>query len=246
MNTVVRKIISIDENKCDGCGLCIPSCEEGALQIVDGKARLVKDIYCDGLGNCLGECPQGAIEMIEREAEPFDEEAVEERLKSFQKEEPAEECGACCGSSLERNLKTGDSSLQVAAPKLPEQGAPEAELSHWPVQLHLVNPRANFLQESNLLIAADCVPFAFADFHRKFLAERSLVIGCPKLDDTGAYHKKLVEIFSLNNLKSITLAHMEVGCCFGLSRLVKAALEESGAGTPLQEVIIGVDGSIKE
>ncbi len=248
MNTVVRKIISIDESKCDGCGLCIPSCEEGALQIVDGKARLVKDIYCDGLGNCLGECPQGAIEMIEREAEPFDEKAVEERLKNLETVAPASEAeiSFCCGGSIEREL--GNPAEQPAESRASdtEQGRPEAELTHWPVQLHLVNPQARFLQGADLLIAADCVPFAYADFHRDFLAERSLVIGCPKLDDVDAYHKKLVEIFRLNDLKSITLVHMEVGCCFGLSRLVRSALQESRAETELREIVVGVDGSIKE
>ncbi len=243
MSSVVRKIISIDESKCDGCGLCIPSCEEGALQIIDGKARLVKDIYCDGLGNCLGECPREAIELIEREAEPFDEEAVEEHLNSFNKEAVAE-CGVCCGSSLERDLDKEGGRLKVVVSD-EERNVSEAELSHWPVQLHLVNPQARFLQESDLLIAADCVPFACADFHQKFLARRSLVIGCPKLDDVDAYHTKLVDIFKLNNLKSITLVHMEVGCCYGLAKLVKSALQESGEETPLREVVIGVDGSLK-
>ncbi len=245
MEKVMRKIISIDEEKCDGCGLCIPSCEEGALQIVDGKARLVKDIYCDGLGNCLGECPQGAIEIIEREADPFDEAAVEEHLERISKEkvpETGEECSACCGSSLIRDLKPQVGEEPVVATA---SSAPEAELSHWPVQLHLVNPQSRFLQGVDLLIAADCVPFAYADFHRKFLAGRSLIIGCPKLDDVNAYHQKLVQIFKLNNLKSITLVHMEVGCCFGISKLVKSALAEAGVSTPLEEIIVGVDGSIK-
>jgi len=251
MNKVVRNIISIDENKCDGCGLCIPSCEEGALQIVDGKARLVKEVYCDGLGNCLGECPQGAIEMIEREAEPFDEKAVEEHLQRLEKEdikieESTEECGVCCGSSLVQDIqKPGQKSTSGNATSQKDY-VPEAELSHWPVQLHLVSPQARFLQGVDLLIAADCVPFAYADFHRSFLAERSLLIGCPKLDDTDVYHQKLVEIFKRNKLKSITLVHMEVGCCFGLSRLVRSALEESGTETPLEEIVVGVDGSIKK
>lgn len=246
MSKVMRKIISIDEEKCDGCGLCIPSCAEGALQIVDGKARLVKDIYCDGLGNCLGECPQGAIEIIEREAEPFDEKAVEKFLAK-QREVPEEkeaECGVCCGSSVTLDVRAakGDHSLPLANFS---GEVPEAELSHWPVQLHLVSPQSRFLQGVDLLIAADCVPFAFADFHRQYLAGRSLIIGCPKLDDVEAYHQKLVEIFKNNRLKSITLVHMEVGCCFGMSRLVHAALEESGSDIPLEEIIIGIDGSIK-
>lgn len=246
MSKVMRKIISIDEEKCDGCGLCIPSCAEGALQIVDGKARLVKDIYCDGLGNCLGECPQGAIEIIEREADPFDEKAVEDFLakKKEAPEEEEAECGVCCGSSVTRDVRAakGDHSLPLAS--FPGDG-PEAELSHWPVQLHLVSPQSRFLQGVDLLIAADCVPFAFADFHRQYLAGRSLIIGCPKLDDVEAYHQKLVEIFKNNSLKSITLVHMEVGCCFGMSRLIHTALEESGSDIPLEEIIIGIDGSIK-
>jgi ferredoxin len=253
MEKVVRKIIKIDEEKCDGCGLCIPSCAEGALQIVDGKARLVKDVYCDGLGNCLGECPQGAIEMIEREAEPFDEEAVEERLKELESstseakgEEAEEACGICCGSAVIKDIKPHAVRDQDKLPITGQPGGPEPELSHWPVQLHLVNPDSNFLNDSDLLIAADCVPFAYADFHREFLAGHSLVIGCPKLDDVDAYHQKLVQIFKNNNLKSLTLVHMEVGCCFGLSRLVKTALQESGANIPLKEIIVNVDGTIKQ
>lgn len=249
MNKVVREIIEIDEEKCDGCGQCIPACAEGALQIVDGKARLVKDIYCDGLGACLGECPQGAIEIIEREAEPFDEEAVAEHLGRFENntaEEPDEECSICCGSTLTRDIAAGqgekDQSILTLSAEAP---APEAELSHWPVQLHLVSPQSRFLQGVDLLIAADCVPFAHADFHRNFLAGRSLVIGCPKLDDVEAYQQKLEKIFKENDLKSITLLHMEVGCCFGLSRLVKAALKAAGAEIPLEEIIIGIDGSVK-
>lgn len=186
--------------------------------------------------------------MIEREAEPFDEKAVEERLKSSQKRETAEECGIYCGSSLERDINKQNDRMQIGVSSTGREkgeSEPEAELSHWPVQLHLVNPQARFLQEADLLIAADCVPFAYADFHRKYLAGRSLVIGCPKLDDVSAYHKKLVEIFKNNKLKSITLLHMEVGCCFGLSKLVQTALQEAGAEIQLKEVIIGVDGSVK-
>jgi len=245
MEKIFRKIIAIDEGKCDGCGLCIPSCAEGALQIVDGKARLVKDIYCDGLGNCLGECPQGAIEIIEREAEPFDEAAVEKHLARLSTEagpEAEEGCSACCGSNMIRDLKPQNREVQAVAAAA---FAPEAELSHWPIQLHLVNPQARFLQGVDLLIAADCVPFAYADFHRRFLAGRSLIIGCPKLDDVKAYYQKLVQIFKLNNIKSITLVHMEVGCCFGISKLVKSAITEATVDIPLKEFIVGVDGNLK-
>ncbi len=248
MEKILRKIIEIDEEKCDGCGLCVPSCAEGALQIVDGKARLVKEIYCDGLGNCLGECPQGAIAIIEREADPFDEKAVEEHLEKLENTavpvEEEGECSVCCGSAVVQDLKPPAGTVHYTD-SAGNSYEPEAELSHWPVQLHLVNPQSKFLQGADLLIAADCVPFAYADFHRKFLAGRSLVIGCPKLDDVGAYHQKLVQIFKNNKLNSITLVHMEVGCCFGISRLVKSALAEANVNTPLAEVIIGVDGTVK-
>ena len=243
MSKVLRKIISIDEEKCDGCGQCIPACEEGALMIVDGKARLVKEIYCDGLGDCLGECPQGAITMIEREAAPFDEAAVEEHLKNLEQVEQQD---------AKKELKM--SSLPVAEPgfKAPiAEEAPvteenEAELSHWPVQIHLVAPQSNFLKNADLLIAADCVPFAYANFHRQFLAGRSLLIGCPKLDDVEAYHHKLVEIFKLNKPNSITVVMMEIGCCAGMSRLVQAAIKEAGIRVPYLEITVNVDGTIKE
>lgn len=248
MQREVRQIIEIDEDKCDGCGLCIPACAEGALQIIEGKARLVKEIYCDGLGACLGECPQGAIEIVEREADPFDEEAVEEHLKEIKEttiEQDLSECGVCCGSATIKDLKSTVENKEINVDQQTSFCEPEAELSHWPVQLHLVSPQSRFLQGTDLLIAADCVPFAHADFHRKFLAGRSLVIGCPKLDDVDAYHQKLIRIFRENSLQSVTLVHMEVGCCFGLSKLVKSALKESGAEIPIDEIIIGIDGSIK-
>jgi ferredoxin len=247
MSKTTRKIISIDEEKCDGCGLCIPSCAEGALQVVDGKARLVKDVFCDGLGNCLGECPQGAIEIIEREAEPFDEKAVEKHLERLEqeKEEPVE-CEVCCGSSLIREIGSSPEKRVPVTAARDLNVENEAELSHWPIQLHLVSPQSRFLQGVDLLIAADCVPFAHADFHSKFLAGRSLIICCPKLDDVDVYHRKLVEIFKHNKLRSIMLVHMEVGCCFGLSRLIHSALEEAAVDTPIEEIIINIDGSIKK
>ncbi len=247
MNTVRRSIISIDENKCDGCGMCIPACEEGALQIIDGKARLVKDLYCDGLGNCLGECPMDAITLIEREAEPFDEKAVEEHLAKNKKELISEaECKSCSEISIEQNFSEPSKKKKDEAVNVNENRAMEAELSHWPVQMHLVSPEARFLQNKDLLISADCVPFACADFHSRFLAGHSLLIGCPKLDDIKSYHDKLVKIFKRNKLKSISLVYMEVGCCFGLSRLVHSALKEAEVDIPLKETIVGVDGSIKQ
>jgi hypothetical protein len=182
--------------------------------------------------------------MIEREADPFDEEAVEEHLKNVDKDE---------SDSVKRELKMSCGSL-VADPdeeegskgNNAEKGEMEAELSHWPVQLHLVSPQSNFLKNADLLIAADCVPFAYADFHRRFLAGRSLLIGCPKLDDVDAYQQKLVEIFKTSSINSITVLIMEVGCCFGMSRLVKSAMKEAGIRVPYMEIVINVDGSIRE
>ena len=244
MSKTVRKIIRINEEKCDGCGLCIPACAEGALQIVDGKAKLIDDRFCDGLGNCLGECPRGAIEIIEREADPFDEKAVEEHLKSEKSREEKEEktlpCG-CPGSMERSDIK-----------KTPGQYAPESdsnvlepELSHWPVQLQLVSPRARFLQEADLLISADCVPFAYPDFHRKFLRERSLLVGCPKLDGVD-YAEKLTEIIRENDIKSVTVVRMEVPCCGGLELAAKKALQQSGKFIPWQVVTVTVDGRLVE
>jgi NAD-dependent dihydropyrimidine dehydrogenase PreA subunit len=247
MTTQVRRIIKINEDKCDGCGLCIPSCAEGALQIVDGKARLISDRFCDGLGNCLGECPQDAIEMIEREADQFDEAAVEEHLQVLQHEaKPVSPCA--CAGSMEQNLR--ETGARQGGQALPVHSEPdeslEPELSHWPIQLHLVSPQARFLQGQDLLITADCVPFAYADFHRKLLKGKSLLVGCPKLDDTAAYQAKLTEIFKHNQISSITLAYMEVPCCFGLNQLVRTALKEAGRDDiDIEEVVIGVDGSVK-
>ena len=225
MMKVTRNIIHIDEDKCNGCGLCVPACEEGALQIVDGKARLVKEIYCDGLGNCLGECPQGAITIEQREADPFDEEAVAEHLK----EQAAEEAtpspsgggcsGGCPGSAIMDLMRGGDS--RKSAPS--NQESPDSALRQWPVQLHLVNPDAPYWQDADLLIAADCVPVAYAGFHSELLEGRRVIIACPKLDDTSSYAAKLAALFSRNTIKSVTVAHMEVPCCSGLGQIVQAA-----------------------
>jgi ferredoxin len=240
----IRAIVRIDEEKCDGCGLCIPSCAEGALQVIDGKARLVDERFCAGLGNCLGECPQDAIEIIEREAVPFDEEAVEEHLHSLDGAgDAAAPCGPACAGSMEREF--GKHGPGHGHPRAEAAAEMEAELSHWPIQLHLVSPQARFLREADLLIAADCVPFAYAAFHAAMLKGKSLLIGCPKLDDTASYVAKLTEIFKNNAIRGITLAYMEVPCCYGLVQLVKAALEKSGRAIKVKEIVVGVDGTIK-
>ncbi|MGE5527838.1 MAG: ATP-binding protein [Patescibacteria group bacterium] len=227
-----RKIVRIDEDKCNGCGLCVPSCAEGVIKIVDGKARLVAENLCDGLGACLGECPRGAISIEEREAEAFDAEA-----EVTQKDHEAYELPCGCPGSMAKTLK------REATPEAPE--APmQSELCQWPVQLALVSPMAPYFKGADLLVAADCVPFAAPDFHRRFLRGRAVAVGCPKLDDAGAYVEKLAEIIRHNHPRSITVAHMEVPCCFGLGRIVAAALERAGVTVPVKDVTVGIDGSI--
>ncbi len=237
---VARKIVKIDEEKCTGCGLCIPNCAEGALQIVDGKARLVSDKFCDGLGACLGHCPEGAISIVEREAEEFDEAAVETYLHK-QKE-----------SSLNQTLSTGCPSsrvMQIEPPKPPLESAQTTsstpQLSHWPVQLKLVPVNAPYFHDADLLVAADCVPFAYADFHRDFLKGKIVVVGCPKLDDVQYYREKLSEIFKTNEIRSVTIPFMEVPCCFGLVKATEDAVAASGKEIPVKKVKIGIRGEIK-
>ena len=243
---VKRTIIHIDEAKCNGCGLCVPACEEGALQIVDGKARLVKDIYCDGLGNCLGECPQGAITLEEREAAPFDEEAVARHLREQPSKEPVAApesagggcSGGCPGSAILDLMRGGES--RGSAPS--NQESPDSALRQWPVQLHLVSPDAPYWQDADLLIAADCVPVAYAGFHADLLAGRRVIIACPKLDDTSPYVAKLAALLKHNTIKSLTVAHMEVPCCTGLVRLVEAAVDAAQSNLEINDVTIGVRG----
>lgn len=230
-----RKIIEINEEKCTGCGLCIISCAEGALSIVNGKAKLVSDKYCDGLGACIGECPEGALKIVEREAESFDETAVEEHLKA--KEEPLP-CG-CSGAAV-RNFEPCP---------LPERSSEEevelkSELSHWPVQLTLVPPEADFFQNRELVVAAHCSAFAYPNFHRDFLKNRAVVIACPKLDDYNAHLKKLISIFTRSAITKVIIAHMEVPCCFGLTHMVKTAIKEASLNIPIEDVTIGVRGNI--
>jgi len=215
---VLRNIVKIDEKKCNGCGLCIPACAEGALQIIDGKARLVKGIYCDGLGACLGKCPQDAITIIQREAEEFDEKAAEEHVKT----------NRAAPADYNTPAKQTEKS--------------QSRISNWPYQLKLMPPNAPFLKNADLLIAADCVPFAYADFHEDMLKNRTLAIGCPKLDDATLYRNKLAQIFRMSNIKSVTVVNMEVPCCFGLHRLVQESLELSGKKLPLRQETISIKG----
>lgn len=239
-----RKIVKIDEDKCTGCGLCIPNCAEGALQIVNGKAKLVKEIYCDGLGACLGHCPEDAITIEEREAAGFDEDATKRHLENMKKKEEKKTKDLPCGCP-----GTAVRSIKKQTGKRPEgqtAGKSESELSNWPIQLMLVPTEAPYLKNADLLIAADCVAFSYPDFHRDFLKGRILIMGCPKLDAATIYEEKLAEIFKVNDIKSITLLHMEVPCCFGLNQIAAEALRLSGKKIPLKEVTIGIKGEIKE
>jgi len=236
-----RKIVHIDEEKCDGCGQCIPSCEEGAIQLVDGKARLVKDIYCDGLGACLGTCPQGAITIDEREADSFDIHAAHqhvERLKQAEAKPCLAPAGGCPGS-LARSLQP-----QAAAPAAEPSAPTPSALQNWPLQLHLVPPSAPYFQGGDLLFAADCVGFALPDFHSTLLRGKQLIIACPKLDDTHAYLDKLVAIFQNNAVRSVEIARMEVPCCLGLRRLIETAIDQAGVDVPVAVTVVGIDGGV--
>ncbi|NQT21109.1 MAG: 4Fe-4S binding protein [Planctomycetes bacterium] len=234
---MIRKIVNIDEDKCDGCGLCVPSCAEGAIQIIDGKARLVSDVYCDGLGACLGDCPNDAITIEEREAPSFDEAAAQEHVKRHQAENEHELPCGCPGSAAGTIERKQAPAAQPAAPA-------QSQLSHWPVQLKLVPPTAPYFQEADLLLVADCVPFALADFHTQFLRGKPIVIGCPKLDDASFYVEKLAGILRESSVKSLTVVHMEVPCCHGLTRIAGAAIDASGAAIPFTDVTISISGEV--
>ncbi len=235
MTKVKRKIIKIDEEKCDGCGLCIDACHEGAIQLIDGKAKLVSDIYCDGLGDCIGECPQGAITFEEREALPYDEEAVKKRMDAHHN--PKSDCG-CPGSavrSMENDNLNDEEDITLSS-----------RLSNWPIQLRLMPINAPYLRNANLVIAADCVSFSYADFHRRFLHNRVLIIGCPKLDNASSYLDKLTEMFRTNKIRSINVVYMEVPCCLGLLNLVIQAVEDSESQTEVTATKISIDGKLIE
>jgi len=237
----VRHMVKIDEEKCDGCGECVTACAEGAIQVIDGKARLISDTYCDGLGACLGECLREAISIEEREAAEFNEEAVKKHLAGREVEEPA--VSACPGAAA-RVIDRCELVDMKGEPG--EKSAVPSQLANWPVQLKLAPAQSPNLEGADLLIAADCVPFAFADFHRKFLPGKVLMIGCPKLDSAGFYRKKLAQIFIQNKLRSIQVVYMEVPCCFGLVHLVHESLKESGKDIPLTLTKVGIKGDILE
>ena len=228
-----RKIIKIDEEKCDGCGLCIPDCHEGALQIVNGKAKLVKESLCDGLGACLGNCPQGALTIEERESEEFSEEDVKENLK---KEEPQHK--GCPGMKM-MNFSKEDK------PSSKSKVKGTSELGQWPIQLKLLNPSAPYFKGADIVVAADCVPFSFPDFHDRFLKGKILIVFCPKLDNAyEEYVEKLTEVIKINDIRSITTVHMEVPCCTGTVAIVEDALKNSGKNIILKDYTISLQGEI--
>ena len=240
-----RNIIEIDEKKCNGCGLCISACHEGAMELIDGKAKLISDEYCDGLGHCLPQCPTDAIKIVEREAVDYNEEAVQLKKEQNTKK-PNLPCG--CPGTMEKSIKRN---VNLTVKKAPtkvgeEEEAPVAsELNQWPVQLRLVNSKSGFLNGADLLIAADCTAYAYGDFHKEFIKGRIALIGCPKLDDNDYYRQKIAEILKDNDIKSITVVRMEVPCCSGIVSAVKAGMLQSGVIVPYKEVTIGIDGVIK-
>ncbi len=236
-----RQIIRIDEEKCTGCGECITACAEGALEIRNGKAVLVREALCDGLAACIGHCPEGALIIEEREAEPFDEALVEQRLAELGRQ-PAHHhhppAGGCPSAQV-MDLKPRTDSTG------PDEGAEEpSQLGQWPVQLALLPPTAPFFRDAELLITADCVPFALAGFHRRFLKGRAVAVACPKLDNAGFHFQKLIQIFEQGGPSSVTILRMEVPCCGGLTGMVAEALREAGSQIPAREVVIGRDGTV--
>jgi len=233
----LRNIVKIDEEKCNGCGLCVNACAEGAIKIIDGKARLVSEIYCDGLGACLGHCPQDAITIEKRQAEDFDEEATEAYLAK-EKSAQVQTDFACPGMAAKQLRKKAVPDDTVQA------GAVPSRLGQWPVQMKLVSPHAPYFADSDLLLVADCVPFAMGDFHSRFLKDRSIAVGCPKLDDVQFYIEKLATILQANKLNSLTVIHMEVPCCSGLTHIARQAIAKSNIDMTFEDVTIDLQGNV--
>ena len=253
-----RKIIVIDEEKCNGCGQCVTGCAEGAIQLVDGKAKLVSEVYCDGLGACIGECPVGALTLEEKEAPEYDQAAVDKHLATIGRAPhaaghavpaaPATPVFQGCPGSMARTLPSGG--RNAAAPACPGAAplaAPtQSQLGNWPLQLSLMPIHAPYLERASLLMAADCTAFAYPDFHRHFVKGKVAIIGCPKLDDAAAYREKLARIIQTNHIEFIHVVYMEVPCCGGLVRLVQQAVADSGHKVPVKLTKIGIGGEIKD
>lgn len=255
---MLRKIVSIDEDKCNGCGLCVNACHEDAIELIDGKARLISDSYCDGLGDCLPECPTGAIEIIERDAAAYDEETVLKRIAEKNKPQDEETLACGCPGSAARSLHANKSTKSDSSAQSSAQAAPaasvqsasaqptklESQLNQWPVQLNLVSTKAPYLENANLLVAADCTAYAYANFHNDFIKDHITLIGCPKLDDVSYYAEKLTEILSNNNIKSISVVRMSVPCCGGIVNAIKQAMLNSQTIVPYNEYTITPEGEI--
>jgi len=249
-----RKIIKIDEEKCTGCGLCVPGCHEEAIKIIDGKARLVNDVFCDGLGACLGECPEGALTLEERDTDPFDEKLVQETIARKKRDDirshPVKSspqslnvmsaAGGCPGSAhtvFERKEQGMPTNVQA--------GGQSSELTHWPIQLHLVNPAADFFRGRDVVLAADCVAFAMGDFHERFLKGKSLIIACPKLDEgQDEYIEKIRRLVDEAKINTLTVVMMQVPCCRGLMQTAQTALQKSARKVPLKTAIISIQGEV--
>lgn len=248
---MLRKIVTIDQDKCDGCGLCVPSCAEGAIKLINGKAVLSADNLCDGLGACLGECPRDAIHIEEREADEFDEAAVEKHLAAQGKPAPVHQHAAPAPAAHQHagGGCPGSRAMSFAPPQPAVETAPsgsrQSQLAQWPVQLHLVSTSAPYFQGADLLITADCVPVAYAGYHEDFLKGKAVVMGCPKLDDNNFYTQKLTELFTKSDIKSITVLKMEVPCCGGIAMAARQALAACGKQIEYKEVTIGIQGQIK-
>jgi len=296
---MLRDIIKIDEDLCDGCGLCVPNCVEGALQVIDGKVRLISDLFCDGLGACIGHCPTDAIKIEKREAEPYDEKKVMENivkggqnvilahlkhmldhneiefynqaiefLKENNIDNPMKEnieenkgiqpmkdlntintvapsCG--CSGSAEQNFKEETNLNNATTVAVSEEGKRQSELQQWPVQLHLLNPAASYFKNADVLLTADCVPFAMADFHKDFVSGKTVAMMCPKLDsDQDRYLEKLVSMIDDSNINSFIVMIMEVPCCSGMMRLAQTAVEKASRKIPIKKVLVSVRGEVLE
>lgn len=263
-----RKLITVNEELCNGCGQCVTGCAEGALAIIDGKARLVNEVFCDGLGACLGECPTGALKVVEVEAEDFNPDAVVKHLTSqgravpdhmpdpaslrldqkgvgAKAEGPSHSAGGCPGSRV-MSLAAPATASPCQQANIPrQQAASISNLTHWPIQLRLVPPTAPFLQNARLLLAADCVPPSFPDFNERFLAGRVLLLGCPKFDDAQSYIDKVAEILRQNRIKDITVLQMEVPCCAGMTAIAQRAAHAANVQVPIKTIVITRDGQIQ-
>ncbi|RUM34363.1 MAG: 4Fe-4S ferredoxin [Desulfobulbus sp.] len=234
-----RKIIEIDEELCTGCGECVPDCAEGSLQIIDGKAKLVSDNLCDGLGACLGSCPTGALKIVEREAEEFDEEAVEKFLTEQKKKESTPGGGGCPSAQI-KTMQPITPCQAANVPTAQKGGA----LSHWPVQIRLIPPNAPFLENCDLLIAADCTAVSYGSLHEDFIQGRVVMMGCPKFDDQQMYVDRFTELFKTRKLNSVTILIMEVPCCSSMLQIVKKAYDDAGADVAIRQVVISTEGQL--